>query len=117
MIAQLPGDRMPTVQAFQNGIGILVSDAGEQHGFLLDAGQATSTALAMLAAVSKREGDVTFSHPVESIDFKVATPRSGEPEGWFTFTVNGAPFRATINDMQIAEMAAAFTEASKAIDG
>jgi hypothetical protein len=116
MIGEFSDDTRPKVARFNGKVVIYAIADGEEHGFLLDDRATVDTATRMLGAVADLHGDTAFSHSVDAMTFQVMSTPGRDPEGILTFRFNGAPVSATIDAIQIAEIAAAFTRASAYVD-
>jgi len=118
MIGEYPDRQGPRVVRHNGKIGIIGNDEGTDFGFLLTAASAVEIATKLLSAVDdlpESAGDALFAHDVEGITFK-ASNVPGMEAGVLTLQINGAPMRGILTPTQIAEMAVAFTKASKWID-
>ncbi|QIG79966.1 hypothetical protein [Stakelama tenebrarum] len=118
MILEFQPDRGPTVLHHEPkaAVAIFVNDGDDQTGFLLHPGAARATAMAMLAAARKAEGETVHALPLQGIKLDVTHQPGQEPTGVLTLKINGANVAVTCDPMQLAELAAGFTAASNAVD-
>lgn len=115
MLVQLIGGA-PRVTAKDGMVAIYETVDGEAHGFLLKPAAATTAATRMLSVTADVVGRETCVFPVEALELSGGHIIDGERFARLILTVNGAPLTVEFNAMQIAELAAGFTAASRQLD-
>ena len=108
MIAQMI-DGPPRVARFEGNIAVIATDEGVDHGFLLSPTLAISTAASILSAVADQVGRDRFTLPIDAVELT-----GGATDGVERY--EGAPLAVELSATQVAELAAGFTAAAKALD-
>ena len=114
MISEFPDHLAPKVARYRGKVALLTPD--EAEGFLMSAAAAVTVAARLLGAVADVEGRETFSLPVQGIELTGAALLDGDAHGRLVLTIEGAPIAVHLTATQIAELAAGFTAAARALD-
>lgn len=106
----------PKVARFRGKIAIFSPDDGGDHGFLLTPDMAITLATRVLAAVADAAGRDKFTVPVQSIELTGGATDGTDLFAKLVLTIDGAPLAVDFTATQVAELAAGFTAAARALD-
>jgi hypothetical protein len=109
-------DRSPRVEEHEGRIAVWGKAVDEECGLLLSVASASTAAVKMLGLVARLRGDDLPAFPVESVAVDDRVLDDGESVCRIVFQVEGAPFGVYLTLTQLAEMTAAFANASRELD-